>query len=249
MQNDPFKTTSSDDQLDEKLKSLVGENGKYKTQDEALKALVHAQDHIKKLEEDNGTLRTTVETTKTVEEILRGMQQKQETPSNETPEETPSDSQDSDTNIITDDNLRNLIRQHFEEQKNEEKTTQNYQSAINKAAEIWGDKLPEVVQKRATELGVSAEFLQSMAKQSPKAFLDLLGSTDGKADNLGSNLNSDVNTTAFSNYNKQDSSEDTSPETLFGAARLVKDGKMTVSDAIRRGLENPEKFFQGELDL
>lgn len=90
------------------------------------------------------------------------------------------------------------IREEMARTRSEEKVQGNVETVGSKLIEIYGtqEKASEVVRQKAQELGVSVEFLQSVAAQSPKAFFTTVG-IDQPALNAPSATHGNVNTAAL----------------------------------------------------
>ena len=76
--NDPSSTqeASNTTQTPDMVSELVGEGKKYSTTEEALKALVFSQEHIKTIEGENKQLRADMENAKRVEDVLNKLDQR-----------------------------------------------------------------------------------------------------------------------------------------------------------------------------
>jgi hypothetical protein len=73
------------------------------------------------------------------------------------------------------DSIKGLISQTLQESRKEETAALNIAKANEAMTKAHGNAASEVLKARASELGLSIEYLQSVAAQSPTAFLTLVG--------------------------------------------------------------------------
>lgn len=167
-------TTSDTDHL----AALVGEGKKYQTVEALAKSRVDADNYIEQLKRENAEARTELAARLSVEEALRKAQNERNTevpPKVATENTTPSA-----TPAPTDKEFVNRIREVTQQLNQEQQAAANVNQVASKLVEIYGtqEKANEVVRQKAVELGVSTEFLQSTAAQSPKAFFQTVGLVD-----------------------------------------------------------------------
>jgi hypothetical protein len=126
--------------------------------------------------------------------------------------------------------LASRIREELRQAQEEVVQAQNIRSVANRLTEVYGspDKAREVVVAKAEELGLSVEFLQSVASKSPKAFFAQLGLTDAPSQNQNSSR-SDVNTAALANT----------------SSSAPKQGSYASYETMRK--ENPKRYFSAEI--
>jgi len=158
---------------------VVNDKGeqKYKSVPEAMKGLVHSQEHIKNLEAEMTTLRSELEKRASVEDAL-----KQLTPA-EQPVETP-------TPGLSMEDVNALLEQR-EQQKVIETNTKRVVSTIQ---EKFGDKAEEVFYGKAQELGMTTEQFNTLAAQSPNAVLAFFNTAAPTSSAVNQ---SSINTAAF----------------------------------------------------
>lgn len=154
----------------EELTDLIGEGKKYKSLEDALRSIPHAQGHISNLEKELSELREDLGKRLSAEEalnkILEGRQSREE-------EGTPPPDFSPDT-------LKNLVKDTYKEMTEEERRSHNIDLADKAVREKYGDKAGEWLAERAKELGVGVQFLQDTASHSPKAFYNLVGLDGGQ---------------------------------------------------------------------
>lgn len=150
--NTPDATSASDEALSE----LVGEGKKYATKEAALASILPAQKHIETLETELRTLREKEESSRTIEEVLEAVRSAQAAQTGD----TSSDPED----------LIAIISSVVEQKSKEQLLADRRKQADTFLKQLYGEKAEEVKAKKAAELGVGVEFLDSIAATSPKAF-------------------------------------------------------------------------------
>ncbi len=166
-----------DDSAEVSLETLVGEGKKYKTPDDLAKAYNHADATIQARNEELQQLRDELNSRVTVEEAIQKLSTTQRQaaqddsgtgqnpPKNETPAKPAADDLDS------------RINEALQKTQRETLVRQNQEIVLLELLKLYGteEKANEVIRAKAKDLGVSVQFLQSVATQSPKAFFAQLG--------------------------------------------------------------------------
>ena len=126
--------------------------------------------------------------------------------------------------------LASRIREELRQAQEEDLQNQNIRSVAVKLSEVYGssEKAREVVAAKASELGLSVEFLQSVAAKSPKAFFTQLGLTETTLQAPAASR-SDVNTVALANT----------------TSSAPKQGSYQSYEQLRR--DNPKRYFSAEI--
>lgn len=173
--------------LPTEVAELVGEGKKYRTAEDALKALPHAQGHIKTLEEEAKQLREELAKRKTAEELLEEFKVSGVLGGNrQEPAVTPS--------VDVEQVVASVLA------KKEAATTaqKNISVVVNTFTEAFGDKTKgeEMYNKVAEESGLSVAALNQLAATSPEAVLRLAGITK-KQETVPGKVQSTVNVQAF----------------------------------------------------
>jgi hypothetical protein len=183
--NSPFANTESSTNtasaIPTELTEWVGEGKKYRTVEDAMKSVPHAQSHIQKLEAERVALQEELAKRKAAEEVLAEIK----AASTKTVE-TPAKSVDEAT-------IAAIAARTLEQREQTRIYESNAQSVAGTLKEKFGDKAEDVYKAKAAELGLSIEDFNAMSRKSPKAVLAFFpqGSTkDGK-------LHSSVNTAAM----------------------------------------------------
>jgi hypothetical protein len=193
--NTPFDPSTNEDpnsntpapsfQIPTEAADFVGDGKKYKSVEDALKSVPHAQTHIQTLETELATVKEELSKRKTAEELLEqikaGIQ----------PETTTHvDSFDPNT-------IYQVVEQTLEAKEKAKVARSNADSVVSKFTAKYGDKAEQAYVALAQESGMSVQQLNALAANSPSVVLKLagLGSQNAPA---GSTSGS-VNTEAFGN--------------------------------------------------
>ncbi len=153
---------------DQLLASLVNEQGKqkYSSVDDALKALINSQNHIKTLEQENQQLREVSTKAKTMEELLEAIKPK-DVVAPVVPNPTPTNSAVPDVSSEVEKVLARL-----EAKKTAEANTG---AVVNKLKELHGDKAGDYFYAEASKLGFDKASINDLAAKNPNAVFKLLG--------------------------------------------------------------------------
>ncbi len=170
--------------LPQEAVELVGEGKKYKSVEDALKSIPHAQSHIQKLEEEMKQMREELTKRKAAEELLEEFKVSGVT------QEKPS-SPALDTN-----QLAALVDQTLEQREAKKIAENNIKSVIDSFNAKFGESAPQMYEKIAADNGLSVQFLNSVAAKSPEAVFRLAGIYDKPQAVAGKTAGS-VNTAAL----------------------------------------------------
>lgn len=184
--------THQTNQLDTMLSMIKNESGeqKYKTVEDALKALSHSQAFIP-------SLKSELETTKNqlaqyqaqaakIEELERTISQL--TQNNQKSNEPST--------TVSEEMIAKMVSDSLNKVTSEAKQKENLISVVNKVKELHGDKASEVFYGKATELGFSADEINTLAAKNPTAVFKMLG-IEGASNKPTTLTQSSINTTAL----------------------------------------------------
>lgn len=171
----------------EELTDLIGEGRKYKSMDDALRSIPHAQTHISRLEQELSELKEDLGKRMNAEEALNKILEARK--SSDVQEHPPAD--------ITPDALKDLVKSTYKEISDDEKKAHNITEVSKRVIAAWGDKANATLDSKAAELGVSVAFLQDTASHSPQAFYNLIGLNSVPKQENPSARQSSVNTAGF----------------------------------------------------
>jgi len=150
--------------------NFIGEGKKYSDLSEADKGIANAQEHIKKIEQENAEMRERLNKAKSVEEVLEKLEERRQA----------SEQKGESTTPFNKDELEKLIAERTNEQlkqrelqKQQEQHKQYVQKELLKA---YGDQDSAVnaMQQKAQEYGMDMQELDSLALNRPQAFLALV---------------------------------------------------------------------------
>lgn len=192
----------------DKLTGIKNDQGEQKYTDvlTALEALKYSQEHIKTLESENKALKDENLKHQTMEEALDRIT----TEKNQNTQPTEPSKKDIDV-----EELRKIVREENSNLTKENQAKQNRSSVSSSLISKYGtaEKAIEAFSKKAEELGVTYEFLQDLAGNSPKAVLAYFNETSSQVFNK--NVQGSVNTESF---NKQESKEPKISGVMYGAS-------------------------------
>ena len=156
---------------------LVGEGKRYKDEKSLARAAVEKDAHIARLEAEQAALREELGTRAKLEEIAdRIASQPAPSLSND-----DTNRQEREVREPVQVDLNKLLDDKFIEVERKRTEATNLGEVIQKLSSLYGPDYPARLRQHATELGVGPEFLNSMAKQNPKAFFKLVGLQDQPA--------------------------------------------------------------------
>lgn len=198
------------------LAELVGEGKKYKTIEEAQRAIPHAQSHISTLEADNARMKEELTKRKTTEELLADIRN-----SSQTPEPTAQGVE------VNKDVVSEIVKQQLAINTQETLQRDNTTLVVDTFINTYGaDKAKEEFAKVAANNGMTVSQMEALVATTPKAVLNLAGITT-KTTTPSSAITSNVNT---------QSNLVTNPN--VPSSKVTDYGKsVDVADAMRRAKE------------
>lgn len=165
----PTNQPSSSDNVADLLKLIVNDKGepKYKTIQDALVGLQHANAHIQTLvtekrqvEQEKLSLQTAAEK---VAELERVVAELTKAPTQATPA------------VVDPTQIQEMVSQAISATKTQEVQKQNTSVVVNAAKQTFGEKAEEMFYSRAQDVGLSREQINALAASSPQAALKILG--------------------------------------------------------------------------
>lgn len=166
--------------LPTEVADLVGEGKKYKSVDEALRSVPHAQKHINTLEQELSQLKEELTKRKTTEELLDEVKSgflKGET--------TPSVGYDQDKILET-------VSKVLEAKEAQKTASLNVNQVISAFNAKFGEQGPDMYKRLAAESGLTIANLNNLAANSPQAVLKLAGLTEKAS--IPGKIQSSINT-------------------------------------------------------
>lgn len=184
------QTTPQTNPFSDQLKMILNETGeqKYKSVEDALKALMHSQQYIPTLKHESeskdakiAALEAELASRKTAEQLLSEHAVKPTLP--ETPPVQGLSEQPVD--------IENLVIQALTRQQQATQAQQNEDAVQSVLRETFGETAKTVVAQKAAELGMTVEQLGALSRTSPKAVLSFFNVQQSTKPNLNS---SSINT-------------------------------------------------------
>lgn len=169
----------------------VGDGKKYKSVEDALKSVPHAQKHIQTLEDELRVTKEELQRRKTAEELLNEMKQGYQP---QQPNTTGVD--------IDPDALSGIVERVIEKKANERQAIDNATKVTSKFTEVYGAKAEEMYNKIAQDAGLSVPQLNQLALSSPNAVLKLAGLSQNTQSNVGK-IQSDFVSSPINNTQNQ----------------------------------------------
>lgn len=164
---------------------FVGEGKKYKSAEDALKSVPHAQEHIQTLESELAQMKEELSKRKTTEELL------DEIKSGIQPQEATTSQGE-----INQDRIMDLVNSTIAQREQQSVAQTNARSVADKFTEKYGSEAEAVYNNLAKESGMSLDQLHNLSATSPSAVLKLAG-FDNKPTNVAK-PQSTVNTETLS---------------------------------------------------
>jgi len=179
------KENEEENEILQLLDTVVGEDKKYKTVEDAIKSIIPAQDHIKTLEEELAELRNSLSKSKTQEELLEEMRlelQKQAAQTEPQAQNEPvvEDSEQDDKETKEDDNLQgvdinDLIAKQLSAVEAEKERQKNVELVTSAALKVWGSEAKTKFYEAAMQNGYTEDMIKTLAASSPQAALHAIG--------------------------------------------------------------------------
>lgn len=184
---DLFQPNDSQDQteLDHNknyLEELVGEGKKFSSPEALAKSKAEADLFIERLKTEQLGLRQELNSRVKMEEFLDKLNTFQsKSPTNDL--DAPGAKKD-DTQRLTSEDITKLLDTKLSERERQQKAFQNVEVVKQKLQETLGPNYATKLEQMTSTLGLSKEFLNSVASSSPAAFLKLVGVEEKKAGDL-----------------------------------------------------------------
>ena len=179
------------------LSAWIGEDKKYKTQEDALKSVPHAQKHIQNLEESYAAMKAEMEKLQAemqkregMEEVLKRLEQR-ESQATEPQIQESQGAQPSVDPASLEELVASRVPELLNQYQTKQKQEQNLDYVQDQLLSRFGDKAKEALAGKAQELGISVQDLKEMSMKSPKAVLAYFGSTGNPTRQMQTSVNTD----------------------------------------------------------
>ncbi len=158
---------------DQLLSAIVNSEGKqkYGSVEDALKATAAAQEHIRRLEEENTTFRQEVEKSTTLQSVLDAMKPREESAS------APAEP----TSSIGEDDVAQLLEGMLNKRETEATAKSNVSKVTSAFVEKHGVEAEAKYYESATALGFTNSEINELAARNPAAVFKMLGIDDKPA--------------------------------------------------------------------
>lgn len=182
--------------LENLLSQIKNEKGepKYKTVEDALTGLMHAQNHIATLVQEKRQVETEINELRPVAEQVKELRQVVErlTSSNSAPTQTVA------VQGMSEEKIAELVQNTLNRTQQAQVAKQNLDAVVATVKAKFGDKAEQEFYGKAKELGMSMEEINILASRTPKAALRMLGLEDtARVQNTSGAPTGTVNTTTF----------------------------------------------------
>lgn len=169
--SDLFTPETNDQVVSSTFEELVGEGKKYKSPEDVAKAIAEKDRFILQLQNENAEARAKIGESATIEEIMtqiRSMNQPAPTPS-------PSLVPEPESGKLDPSKLNEIVSQMLAEKDAAQKAAANKALVERTLLEKWGADANINLNKKASELGVSIDYLKKIAHDTPSVFFNLVG--------------------------------------------------------------------------
>jgi hypothetical protein len=172
------KATEQQESYLAKLVAVKGDN--WKDPEVLAKGKLEADGYIKTLEDQLAAMREDLGKQEYSKQLLDQLQNKATAPTNVNtvvPNKN-NGSTDTDGNTqpqVSEESLKSLVEQTLTNREKESTVKQNLSLVDAELEKAYGTEAVSVIQKKATELGMSVQRMQEIAAESPTAFFALLG--------------------------------------------------------------------------
>lgn len=237
--------------IPDQVKELIGEGRKYKTVEDALASITHAQEHISRIERENKELREDLLARVRLEEALKGSKGTGDDTSTVTNQSDSgaSDNTPHNEKFVDPSAISEVVKSTVEELEAEKQAKQNLMEVDVTMKSKFGESAKQVLLNKAQELGVSVEYLTQTAATSPKAFFNLVGIDPSKGSETTQDPVSKITNSSETGVNNGASSDTPQPGTFKWYQKLrredpVKYHSVEVQmEMHRKAKELGDKFY------
>ena len=199
---------------------VVGEHSVYNSVEELFKGAKQKEEYISKLQQELATARETIEKLSTKSNITEQLKQIRE---------NKMDTENTNTPMLPEDAIKQIALKAMQESNKAQEAESNLANCKQAVASISGD-VDTALKSKAKELGCTVEYLESIAKTSPKAFKSMFGIKE---------------TVSFDSVNFLQSSRqannttDTSEADAFFKDKTLVNNPTKVAEFMKRAMKDP----------
>ena len=193
-QETPAQTQAPVNDLNDLLSSIRNERGeqKYRTVEDALKALGHSQTYIPELstkvkqqEQEISELRMAATKVSELERVVKALTEQETAPRTQ------------EVAALTPDKVTELVSKVIQANKTSEVQQANLNLVVSTMKTAFGDDASKVFYDKAAAVGMTVDQINTLAASTPAAVFKLLGIDEQKAKPSSSPFNSTINTAGF----------------------------------------------------
>ncbi len=152
---------------------LVGEDKKFKTQQDLARAKLESDAFIERLKRENEGIRTDLNTRLTVEQLMDKITATKDTPPPNSGNQSDNNGDGGSKNFSEED-IAKIVEQRISRSETLRIQEANLNQVRSALEQKYGPEFATHLKQTASTLGVGEEFLNDMAKNQPKAFLALV---------------------------------------------------------------------------
>lgn len=170
--------TQENTQLENVYETLVGEGKKFKTNEDLAKSKLESDRFIEQLKGELAGIRQELSTRQTLEQLMDKFNNRGNQDGNH---ENNQNSNGGDGNVksFSEADINRLVEEKLTSAERARVHNSNIETVRKALEESFGNDYVAHLKAKASELGVSEEYLQNMAKETPKAFLKLVEADRG----------------------------------------------------------------------
>lgn len=247
----PSQPPSSPDPFADLLGQIKNERGepKYKTVQDALNGLLHAQTHIQTLVQEK---RQVVDELESLKPVATKVEELQKVVERLTQPSTPAVAQPAANSGLTEEQVARLVETTLSQAKQKQYADENLSTVVSTVKKVFGDKAEEVFYKKAEELGLDKASVNALAARTPAAVLRMLG-IEAQVNGSPSTPTSSVNTTDFSHNSQSFIGRNTRKLEVGATAQEIlqesHDARKMVDELAQKGmsiddLTKPSNYFK-----
>lgn len=153
------------------LPELVGEDKKFKTAADLARGKIESDAFIERLKRENAELRSKKDTEISMQTFLDNLDKKLKPQPALEPDGTPPKEPTAEHKGISEEDIVRLL----ESREATKQKQANLEQAVSAAKKAFGANYSLVLEQKAQELGISKDFLTSVAEKNVPAFLRIVG--------------------------------------------------------------------------
>lgn len=178
-QAEPTTESTGDNNPESFVEKLAAERGENWRDPEVIaKGKIESDNHIKNLERQLEELRGDLSKQDYASQLLEQLQGKAPNPTKEPVVAQNNDGGTTQANTqpeISEDVLKSLVEKTLTERESANTKQQNVDLVTQQMTEKYGTDAQMVINRKAEELGITADRMEELASESPSAFLTLIG--------------------------------------------------------------------------